>query len=205
MTEQNNTTGKTPQSKSRLIWYRILFALIPASIPFAYFYLTGNEPRTISDFATIFTLFVAYWVVVTVVAGRTLRDRQAVQSASPLIEIPLSSDLRARLSRFAAARRQKLSVAAFELLDEEIPRFEQDEDRDRARRDNERLRQQSAQGAFLVAVTAEILKRLLILSGANEEDRKLWRSQISATALRIVSDGLEHRSPINDQFSEQPG
>jgi hypothetical protein len=86
-----------------------------------------------------------------------------------------------------------------------IPRFEQDEERDRARRDNEHLRQQAGQGAFLVAVTTEILKRLLLLSGAHEEDRKLWRSHISETAARIVSDGLEHRLPMTEQFSEQPG
>jgi hypothetical protein len=90
-------------------------------------------------------------------------------------------------------KRQKLAVVAFDLLDEEIPRFEQDEERDRARRDNEHLRQQAGQGAFLVAVTTEILKRLLLLSGAYEEDRKLWRAQISETAARIVSDALEHR------------
>lgn len=161
-----------------------------------------------SDFAVVFGLFAAYWLIVTQVIGRALRGRQALQAArlaSPLIEVPLSSDLRARLSRFAASRRQKLAVAAFDLLDEEIPRFEQDEERDRARRDNEHLRQQAGQGAFLVAVTTEILKRLLLLSGAHEEERKLWRSQISQTAARIVSDALEHRLPITDQLSEQPG
>lgn len=208
MTEQNNSSGKPSQSRSRWIWYRVLLALIPAFIPFAYFYLSGKESWSISDFAAVFGLFVAYWLIVTVVVGRALRGRQALQAAklaSPLIEVPLSSDLRARLSRFAASRRQKLAVAAFDLLDEEIPRFEQDEERDRARRDNEHLRQQAGQGAFLVAVTTEILKRLLLLSGAHEEDRKLWRSQISQTAARIVSDALEHRLPITDQFSEQPG
>jgi hypothetical protein len=196
MTEQNNPSGKSPQSRSRWIWYRILLALIPASIPFAYFYLTGKEAWSLTDFAVVFGLFVAYWLIVMLVVGRALRGRQALQAArlaSPLIEVPLSADLRARLSRFAASRRQKLAVAAFELLDEEIPRFEQDEERDRARRDNEHLRQQAGQGAFLVAVTTEILKRLLLLSGAHEEDRKLWRAQISQTAARIVSDALEHR------------
>ena len=208
MTEQNKSSGKPSQGRSRWIWYRVLLALIPAFIPFAYFYLTGRESWSASDFAVVLGLFVAYWLIVTWVAGRALRGRQALQAArlaSPLIEVPLSSDLRARLSRFAASRRQKLAVAAFELLDEEIPRFEQDEERDRARRDNEHLRQQAGQGAFLVAVTTEILKRLLLLSGAHEEDRKLWRSQISETAARIVSDALEHRLPMTDQLSEQPG
>ncbi len=152
-------------------------------------------------------LFASYWLIVMLVVGRMLRSRQALQAAklaSPLIEVPLSADLRTRLSRFAASRRQKLAVAAFELLDEEIPRFEQDEERDRARRDNEHLRQQAGQGAFLVAVTTEILKRLLLISGAYEEDRKFWRAQISETAARIVSDALEHRMPGADQLTEQP-
>jgi hypothetical protein len=208
MTEQNIPSGKPPKGRTRWIWYRILLAMIPASIPFAYFYLTGREAWSLSDFAAVFGLFVAYWLVVMLVVGRSLRGRQALQAAklaSPLIEVPLSAELRARLSRFAASRRQKLAVAAFDLLDEEIPRFEQDEERDRARRDNEHLRQQAGQGAFLVAVTTEILKRLLLLSGAHEEDRKLWRSQISETAARIVNDALEHRLPMIEQFSEQPG
>jgi hypothetical protein len=208
MTEQNNPSGKPSQSRSRWILYRVLLALIPAFIPFAYLYITGRESWSASDFATVFGLFVAYWLIVTMVAGRAMQSRQALHTAklaSPLIEVPLSSDLRARLSRFASSKRLKLAVAAFDLLDEEIPRFEQDEDRDRARLDNEHLRQQAGQGAFLVAVTTEILKRLLLLSGAHEEDRKLWRSQISETAARIVSDGIEHRLPITEQLSEQPG
>src|SRR5215475_8066492 len=190
MTEQNNPSGKPSQGKPRWILYRILLALIPASIPFAYFYLTGKEAWSLTDFAAVFGLFVAYWLIVMLVVGRSLRGRQALNAArlaSPLIEVPLSTDLRARLSRFAASRRQKLAVAAFDLLDEEIPRF--------------------GQGAFLVAVTTEILKRLLLLSGAHEEDRKLWRAQISETAARIVSDALEHRgAPLEHGMSgaEQP-
>src|SRR5262245_26946607 len=208
MTEQNNPSGKPSQSRPRWIWYKVLPLLIPAFILFAYIYLTGKESWTALDVAAVFGLFVAYWIVLTLVIGRAIRGRQALQAArlaSPLIEVPLSSDLRARLSRFAASRRQKLAVAAFDLLDEEIPRFEQDEERDRARRDNEHLRQQAGQGAFLVAVTTEILKRLLLLSGAHEEDRKLWRAQISETAARIVSDALEHRLPGAERLSEQPG
>ena len=207
MVEQNNSSGNSSESNRRWRWYRVLLALIPATIPFAYFYLTGKETWTFSDFAVVCGLFVSYWMIVMLVIGRLLRSRQALQAArlaSPLIEVPLSADLRTRLSRFAASNRQKLAVAAFELLDQEIPRFEQDEERDRARRDNEHLRQQAGQGAFLVAVTTEILKRLLLLSGAHEEDRKFWRAQISETAARIVSDALEHRTPGTDQLTEQP-
>jgi hypothetical protein len=207
MIEQNNPSGKSSETRRRWSWYRILLALIPATIPFAYFYLTGRETWSAKDFAVVCGLFIAYWMIVMLVVGRMLRSRQALQAArlaSPLIEVPLSADLRTRLSRFAASRRQKLAVAAFELLDQEIPRFEQDEERDRARRDNEHLRQQAGQGAFLVAVTTEILKRLLLLSGAYEEDRKFWRAQISETAARIVSDALEHRTPGADQLTEQP-
>jgi len=207
MIEQNNQSGKSSENRRRWSWYRILLALIPASIPFAYFYLTGKETWSPSDFAVVCGLFIAYWLIVMLIVGRMLRSRQALQAArlaSPLIEVPLSADLRTRLSRFAASNRQKLAVAAFEILDQEIPRFEQDEERDRARRDNEHLRQQAGQGAFLVAVTTEILKRLLLLSGAYEEDRKFWRAQISETAARIVSDALEHRMPGTEQLTEQP-
>jgi len=206
MIEQNNQSGKSSENRRRWSWYRILLALIPASIPFAYFYLTGKETWSPSDFAVVCGLFIAYWLIVMLIVGRMLRSRQALQAArlaSPLIEVPLSADLRTRLSRFAASNRQKLAVAAFELLDQEIPRFDQDEERDRARRDNEHLRQQAGQGAFLVAVTTEILKRLLLLSGAYEEDRKFWRAQISETAARIVSDALEHRMPGAEQLTEQ--
>ena len=116
--------------------------------------------------------------------------------ASPLIELRLSSDLQDRLAEFAAARQQKMAVAAFELLDHEIPRFDQDEDRTRARSDNEHLRQQAGQGTFVVAVTAEILRRLLLLSGAGEDNRRLWRAYVSETAARIVRDALDHREPL---------
>jgi len=207
MIEQNNPSGKSSESGRRWRWYRILLALIPATIPFAYFYLTGRETWSARDFAVVCGLFISYWLIVMLVVGRMLRSRQALQAArlaSPLIEVPLSADLRTRLSRFAASKRQKLAVAAFEILDQEIPRFEQDEERDRARRDNEHLRQQAGQGAFLVAVTTEILKRLLLLSGAYEEDRKFWRAQISETAARIVSDALDHRMPGAEQLTEQP-
>ena len=196
--EQNRSTNNLSDSENRprWRWYRTLLIAIPTVIPVIYFYASGKQNWSLGDLAIVGAIFTGYWMLVFFVAGRVLRHKRllhSVQLASPLIEVPLSTDLRARLSTFAAGKEQKLAVAAFELLDREIPRFEQDEERDRAFLDNEHLRQQAGQGAFLVAVTTEILKRLLILSGAQEEDRKVWHSQISQTAARIVSDALDHR------------
>lgn len=202
MIEQNNPSEKPSENKPRWNWFRLLLVIVPTMIPFAYMYFGKRENWSLYDVAIILGMIIGYWVLVFVIAARLLRSRhmaQAARLASPLIEVPLNEDLRARLSRFAATRQQKLAVVAFDLLDQEIPRFEQDDERDRARRDNEHLRQQAGQGAFLVAVTTEILKRLLLLSGAHEEDRKFWRAQISETAARIVSDALEHRLPITEQ------
>ena len=202
MIEQNNPSEKSSEPKPRWNWYRLLLVVVPTMIPFAYFYLSGRENWSLWDVAIILGMIVGYWLTVFVIAARVLRGRVALQAArlaSPLIEVPLSDDSRARLSNFAAFRQQKLAVVAFDLLDQEIPRFEQDEERDRARRDNEQLRQQAGQGAFLVAVTTEILRRLLLLSGAHEDDRKFWRAQISETAARIVSHALEHHLPITEQ------
>lgn len=185
--------------KSNWNWYRALLIAVPALIPVAYLYLSGRGKWTLTDLAIVGGMFVGYWTVVLLIAARVLRNRhaQAITLASPLIEVPLTEDIRSRLANFADNRNQKLAVVAFELLDQEIPRFEQDDERDRARRDNEHLRQQAGQGAFLVAVTTEILKRLLLLSGAQEEDRKAWRTQISETAARIVSNALDHRQPAS--------
>jgi hypothetical protein len=190
--------NKSSISKPRWSIYRVLLVIVPTLIPVVYFYLNGKDKVTLFDLGIVGGMFVSYWLIVFLIAARVLRHRQSLQAvalASPLIELPLTSELRARLLAFAAQREQKLAVAAFELLDQEIPRFEQDEERDRARRDNEHLRQQAGQGAFLVAVTTEILKRLLILSGAREEDRKAWRAQISETGARILNDALDHRQP----------
>jgi hypothetical protein len=177
--------------------------LIPTLMPLAYFYLAGRQNPTIRDLANIGMMVLGYWVAVFLVAARVMRNRQMLQGislASPLIELPLNADVRARLSAFAATRQQKMAVAAFDLLDQELPRFDQEEELERARRDNEHLRQQAGQGAFLVAVTTEILKRLLLLSGAQEEDRKAWRAHISETAARIVNDALDHRLPATDSL-----
>ncbi|HKX30888.1 MAG TPA: hypothetical protein VJ302_24575 [Blastocatellia bacterium] len=197
--ERNESSDKHSESKPRWNWYRGLLVVIPTLIPVFYFYVSGKENWELKDLGIVALIFAVYWTAVLVIAARILRHRQktyAVNMASPLIEVPLNAELRAKLSTFAAAKQQKLAVAVFELLDQEIPRFEQEEERDRARRDNEYLRQQTGQGAFLVAVTTEILRRLLLLSGAQERDRKLWRSYISETAARIVSDALEDRLPI---------
>ena len=196
--QKNSSTGKP-----HWVRYAILLFVVPLLIPLVCLYLR-NGGWTGLNLTLIAAIFAGYWLGVLFVATRLFRARhqlRPVRLASPLIELNLSSDLRERLSRFAATRQQKLSVAAFELLDQEIPRFEQEEERDRARRDNEHLRQQAGQGAFLVAVTTEILRRLLLLSGAYEEDRQTWGSQISDTAVRIVSDALEHRLTASEQFS----
>jgi signal transduction histidine kinase len=181
-------------------WYRILLVIVPALIPVIYFFLSGKESLVFKDLAIVGLIFTLYWLILFVIATRVLRHKKAMalSMASPLIELPLTAELRSRLSDFAAARQQKPAVVAFEILDREIPRFEQEEERDRALRENEQLRQGANQGAFLVAVTTEILKRLLLLSGAQEEDRKLWRSHISETAARIVSNALDHRIPVTD-------
>jgi hypothetical protein len=194
---ERKSSGSTSKSRPRWNWYRFLLVAVPTLIPVTYFYLSGKERFTLTDLGVVGGMFIAYWLVVLFVAGRVLRHRQSLQSvtlASPLIEVPLTAELRERLSALADVKQQKLAVVAFELLDKEIPRFEQDEERDRALRDNEHLRQQAGQGAFLVAVTTEILRRLLLLSGAHEEDRKVWRAFISETAARIVSDALDHRA-----------
>jgi hypothetical protein len=203
--EQNNAVDKKADKGRRSgppwNWYRILLVIVPALIPVIYFFLSGKESLVFKDLAIVGLIFTLYWLILFVIATRVLRHRKAIHAlsmASPLIELPLTAELRSRLSDFAAARKQKPAVVAFEILDREIPRFEQEGERDRALRDNEQLRQQGTQGAFLVAVTTEILKRLLLLSGAQEEDRKVWRSHISETAARIVSNALDHRIPVTD-------
>lgn len=192
---EDQPSGNNSSRKSRWSWYKFLLVAVPTMIPVAYFYLSGKSKWTMMDLAVVGGMFVGYWALVLVIAARVLRHRQvqAITLASPLIEVPLTEDIRARLTSLADGQQQKVAVVAFDLLDQEIPRFEQEDERDRARRDNEHLRQQAGQGAFLVAVTTEILKRLLLLSGAHEEDRKVWRAHISETAARIVSNALDHR------------
>jgi hypothetical protein len=205
--EQNKAVDKRADKRRRSgppwNWYRILLVIVPALIPVIYFFLSGKENLAFKDLAIVGLIFTLYWVILFVIATRVLRHRRAMHAlstVSPLIELPLTAELRSRLSDFAAARKQKPAVVAFEILDREIPRFEQEGERDRALRDNEQLpgNPLRPEGAFLVAVTTEILKRLLLLSGAQEEDRKLWHSHISETAARIVSNALDHRIPVTD-------
>ncbi len=182
------------EGKSRWIWYGLLLVIVPVLIPAVCLYLRESGWTGI-DLTVIGLLFAGYWFTVILIAARTLQTRQqpaAARLASPLIELQLPNDLQQELALFASDRQQKMAVAAFELLDREIPRFEQEDDRHRALRDNEHLRQQAGQGTFLVAVTTEILRRLLLLSGAGEGDRGLWRSQVNETAARIVGGALEH-------------
>jgi len=200
--QENNAANKNGR-KNRPPWnrYQILLVIVPAIIPVVYFFLSGKDKEDLvfKDLAIVGLIFTLYWLILLVIAMRVLRHkRMALSVASPLIELPLTAELRNRLSDFAAARQQHPAVAAFEILDREIPRFEQEEERSRALRENEQLRLHGNQGAVLVAVTTEILRRLLLLSGAQEEDRKLWRSHISETAARIVSNALDHRIPLTD-------
>jgi hypothetical protein len=195
MEEQNGS----PDGRMRVLRYVIILVVVPALIPIVCLFLQQSVWQGL-NLTIIGSIFAGYWIGVIYVLWRTLRMRgsaQAIRLASPLIELTLNQEARDRLHNFADTRQQKLSVAAFELLDRQLPRFEQDEDRDRALLDNEHLRQQGGQGVFLVAVTTEILRRLLILSGAHEEDRQEWRQHINETAVRIVSDAL-------DRATDQP-
>ena len=192
MEEQNGS----PDGRTRVLRYVVILVVVPAMIPIICLFLREVGWTSI-NLTIIAAIFAGYWLGVIFVLWRALRWRgtaRAVRLASPLIELTLSQELRERLSNFATAREQKISVAVFELLDQQIPRFEQAEDRDRALLDNEHLRQQAGQGAFLVAVTNEILRRLLIISGAHQEDRQEWRNHINETAVRIVADALDRRT-----------
>jgi hypothetical protein len=192
---------RTSEGRTNWRWYVIAFVLAPMLIPVACLYLR-RQGWTGIDLPVVALLFALYWFAAILVATRLLGSKQRLNPArlaSPLIELNLTSELRARLAAFAAARHQKPAVAAFELLDHEIPRFEPEEDRQRARSDNEHLRPSAGQNAFTVAVTTEILKRLVLLSGVGEEDRRLWRTYVSETALRIVRDALDHQMPLAEQ------
>lgn len=184
---------KMSESRAPWRWYAITFAFTPMLLLAACLYLKRAGWIGL-DLTVVAILFAGYWIAAITVVARMLKSKERRSSAkldSPLIELHLSSELRAKLAAFAAARQQKPTVAAFELLDREIPRFEQEEERYRARHDNEQLRQHASHGTLLVAVTTEILKRLLLLSGASDEDRRHWRVYVSETALRIMRDALD--------------
>lgn len=123
---ENQSTDENPPRKSRWNWYRMLLVAVPTAIPVVYFYLSGKDHWTIKDMALVGGMFVGYWVMVLFVAARVMRHRhaQAITMASPLIELPLTDEIRERLSSFADNQHQKLAVVAFDLLDREIPRFE---------------------------------------------------------------------------------
>jgi hypothetical protein len=188
---------KRQESDNRRRWvlYGLLLVIPPILIPAVCLYLRDRGWLEV-DLTLMGVLLAGYWGVVIAVGARLLRSHQSssiARPASPLIELELENDLQVRLAAFASGQQQKMAVVAFDLLDREIPRFELDEDRSRARRDNEHLRQQAGQGAFLVAVTTEILRRLLLLSGVEETDRRLWRTHVNSTAARIVRHALEHQ------------
>ena len=188
---------RASEGKLHWRWYLVTLTCTSLLIPVVCLYLRSQGWIGV-DVTVIAVLFAGYWLGALAVATRLMRGRgglQQIKQGSPLIELQLNSELRAKLAAFAAARQQQPAVAAFELLDREIPRFEPEEDRHRAQRDNEHLRQQSGSGAFPVAVTTELLKRLLLLSGAREEDRRLWRVYVGETAQRIVATALDHRMP----------
>lgn len=187
---------KVSEHKAQWRWYTITFAFTPMLMLAACLYLRHAGWIGL-DLTVIALLFAGYWFAAIAVAAKMLKSKERSKASkldSPLIELHLTSDLRAKLAAFAAARQQKPTVAAFELLDSEIPRFEQEEDRHRARHDNEQLRQHVSHGTLLIAVTTEILKRLLLLSGAGDEDRRLWRAYVSETAMRIMRDALDHKA-----------
>src|SRR5215813_11116317 len=100
-------------------WYRILLVVVPALIPVIYFFLSGKESLVFKDLAIVGLIFTLYWLILFVIATRVLRHKKALalSMASPLIELPLTAELRSRLSDFAAARQQKPAVVAFEILD----------------------------------------------------------------------------------------
>ena len=133
MKEQDSSSERKPSGgKPRWSLYRALLVVVPMLIPVTYFYLSGKERFTLTDLGVVGGMFIAYWMIVLFVAGRVLRHRQSLQAvtlASPLIEVPLTAELRARLSALADVQQQKPAVLAFELLDREIPRFEQEEER----------------------------------------------------------------------------
>ncbi|MFN0124019.1 MAG: hypothetical protein ACKV2V_26245 [Blastocatellia bacterium] len=181
-------------------WYVLAVAVTPMVIPAVGFYLRARG-RTDITLQMIAGAFMLYWVTALLIAGLLIRKRLKIRIArlgSPLVDLRLTAELRARLSAFASARRQSLAVAAFDLLDRELPRSGRDKDAEeieRVRRENAQLgdlqSQVEARDELSVAVTVGILRRLLLLNGADEENRHLWRTFASETAVRIIGDALD--------------
>ncbi|HWQ33512.1 MAG TPA: hypothetical protein VNQ79_11715 [Blastocatellia bacterium] len=199
MAEQNKRKNEI---EPRWRWFVVMVLLLPWLIPIGGVWMRQNGWPWISA-QMIAVLFMCYWVVALVVSAFVIRSRIRARMArlgSPLVDLPLTTELRDKLAAFAAARRQSLAVTAFDLLDRELPRPERDKDADeleRVRRENAQLDQiqTDSQSGLSIAVTVGILRRLLMLNGADEDNRHLWRSFASDTAARIIGDALDHLDP----------
>lgn len=199
MAEQNKRKNEI---EPRWRWFVVMVLLLPWLIPIGGVWMRQNGWPWISA-QMIAVLFMCYWVVALVVSAFVIRSRIRARMArlgSPLVDLPLTTELRDKLAAFAAARRQSLAVTAFDLLDHELPRPERDKDADeleRVRRENAQLDQiqTDSQSGLSIAVTVGILRRLLMLNGADEDNRHLWRTFASDTAARIISDALDHLDP----------
>jgi hypothetical protein len=127
---------------------------------------------------------------------RLRRRRLTLRSSAsrpPLVEISLRDDLRVGLNKLARTANLQPAVAAFNVLDREIPRFDDEsEELARAAQANQ-LIDPTASGTLLVAVTTKMLGRLLLISGATDVDRKLWRSYVNQTASRIIGEAIERQ------------
>jgi hypothetical protein len=199
MAEQNKRKNEI---EPRWRWFVVMVLLLPWLIPIGGVWMRQNGWSWISA-QMIAVLFMCYWIVALVVSALVIRSRIRARIArlgSPLVDLPLTTELRDKLAAFAAARRQSLAVTAFDLLDRELPRPERDKDADeleRVRRENAQLDQlqTDTQSGLSIAVTVGILRRLLMLNGADEDNRHLWRTFASDTAARIIGDALDHLDP----------
>jgi hypothetical protein len=194
-------------------WYIITAILLPLLIPAAGLYLRkhGWSSLKIQHIAAAFML---YWLIALIVGGLVIRWRFKIRIArlgSPLIELPLTQEAQTRLADFATKLHQPLAVVAFDLLERELPRSARDresDDLERVRSENEKLSQlyesssvEGEKSGLAIAVTTGILRRLLVMNGADEENRHLWRKFASDTASHIVSQALEHNDLSEFQTS----
>lgn len=196
---------KHHDGEPRWRWYVIMVILVPLLIPTIGLYLRRNGWAEV-NLQTIAGAFMLYWIVALVVAGLIVRAKFRARMAklgSPLVDLQLTGELHEKLAAFAAARKLSVTEAAFDLLDRELPRPAQDKDEEelaRVRNENVQLGElhkqtDSQPSALSIAVTIGILRRLLLLNGADEENRHLWRTFASETAARIIGDALEQSDP----------